>query len=79
MQDVKDIRGLVWGLALLAMGIGVFLAAPHKMAELEKVTQSSLLYFGRFCIYLLSIILVGGGVKKIIDGLNRSQNSGPQE
>ncbi|MDO9263455.1 MAG: hypothetical protein Q7U02_05780 [Desulfosalsimonadaceae bacterium] len=58
---------LIWGIALVLMGIGVVFRVPvvmERMATTGGLTSG--LYFLRFCFYLIAIILMGGGVKKII-------------
>ena len=58
---------LVWGIALFIAGIGVFVRIPQVMPKLTQLEHlSSVLWFIRFCFYLMGIILLGGGLKKII-------------
>jgi hypothetical protein len=57
---------LVWGILLVLAGIGVFYRIPQVMPQIEKIEQfSSVMFFIRFCFYLLGILLIGGGLKKI--------------
>ncbi len=60
---------LIWGAALAAAGIGVFLMLPQRMAQIaaaRHLPQSSLeMLFLWFCFGLLGILLIGGGVRKI--------------
>ena len=62
----KNAVQLIWGIALVLMGIGVIFRIP---VVIEKMTTTggltSGLYFLRFCFYLIAIILMGGGIKKI--------------
>ncbi|NNF99301.1 MAG: hypothetical protein HKM93_07980 [Desulfobacteraceae bacterium] len=65
-QDNKNIQ-LVWGIALVAMGLGVFFRIPQVMPKIEAVEQfSSAAGYIRFCFYFMGVFLVGGGVRKII-------------
>jgi len=65
-MDSKTRRQLIWGIVLIAMGIGVFFRVPVVSERLaDAVGTTSKLYFFRFCFYLIAVILVGGGIKKI--------------
>jgi hypothetical protein len=66
-QQPRNTVQLVWGIALLLAGLGVFVRIPQVMPKLAQLEYfSSVLGFIRFCFYLMGIILVGGGLKKII-------------
>lgn len=57
---------LIWGIALVLVGAGVFYRIPQVMPQIEKIESfSSALGFIRFCFYLMGGILIGGGLKKI--------------
>ena len=59
---------LIWGVALTLVGIGVFLRIPQVIPQLEKMEQfSGVMWFIRFCFYLMGVILIGGGIKKILN------------
>jgi Mn2+/Fe2+ NRAMP family transporter len=59
---------LIWGVALTLVGIGVILRIPQVMPRLEEMEQfSSTMWFIRFCFYLMGVILIGGGIKKILN------------
>lgn len=65
-MDPKTRRQLIWGFALIAMGIGVFFRVPIVSERLaDAIETNSRLYFVRFSFYLIAVILVGGGIKKI--------------
>ena len=50
------------------MGIAVFIRIPEVMPRLEAVPQlASVLFFIRFCLYLMGVVLVGGGARKIAE------------
>jgi len=68
---------MVYGIALVAMGIGVFVRIDQVMPKLmvyESLAGAS--WFIRFCFYLMGIILIGGGIKKLIHyfKVSRSRN-----
>lgn len=60
---------LIWGLALMAAGVGVFLALPARMEQIAALRQAepySLdMLFIRFCIGLMGVLLIGGGARKV--------------
>ena len=62
----KIVIQIIWGVVLVLAGIGVFFRIPQVMPKIEKIEYfSSVMFFVRFCFYLLGILLVGGGSKKI--------------
>ena len=46
---------LVWGIALILVGVGVFF----------KVEQVEPQLVGRICLYVIGVILIGGGIRKL--------------
>jgi len=67
---------LIWGIALVLVGIGVFVRVPQVMPELAKIQQfAGATGFIRICFYLMGIILIGGGVKKLIRYIQLRQES----
>ncbi len=59
---------IIWGVLLVLAGTGVFYRIPQVMPRIESIEQfSSVMFFIRFCFYLLGILLIGGGSKKIYD------------
>ncbi|MDA3898388.1 MAG: hypothetical protein PF482_19805 [Desulfobacteraceae bacterium] len=57
---------LIWGCALVLMGVAVFFRVPAVIEEIsETFDLNSGFYFFRFSFYLIAAILIGGGVKKI--------------
>jgi len=72
MNKNKIFIQIVWGIALVLAGIGVFYMIPQKMAQIEKIEQySSALALIRFCFYLIGVLLIGGGSKKIYDNYKK--------
>lgn len=55
---------LLWGIVLVLVGIAVFIRISQVMPRLEEMGQFG--WFSRFGLYLMGIILLGGGIKKII-------------
>lgn len=67
---------LVWGIALILMGFGVFYRLPQVWPDIEKTEIfSSILPFIRFCFYVMAIILIGGGSKKIYENFIKPDDS----
>ncbi len=76
MAKNRAVVQMVWGVVLVLAGIGVFFRIPQVMPKIEKIEQfSNVMFFIRFCFYLLGILLVGGGLKKIIDHFNKLTDS----
>ena len=76
----KVVVQIIWGIALTLAGIGVFFRIPQVMPRIEKIEQfSSVMFFIRFSFYLLGMLLVGGGLKKIYINycLLKDRNSSP--
>ena len=81
-DSIRDTRHgfdqLIWGLALVLAGLGVFYRIPQVMPKIETIGQfASAGWFIRFCFYFMGIFLVGGGAKKII-AYYRDQRAGQQ-
>ena len=57
---------LIYGVALILAGLGVFYRIPQVMPKILAMEQfAALKPFLYFCFYLIGIMLVGGGIKKI--------------
>ena len=82
MEDKqKSTLQLIWGLLLLVAGVGVFFRIPQVMPEIKKIEHfGPYMVFIYFCFYLLGILLVVGGGKKIYAYLKQSNgNNSPAE
>jgi len=57
---------MIWGILLFLAGVGVFIRIPQVMPQIEKIEiYTSVLLLIRLCFYLIGILLIGGGLKKI--------------
>ena len=71
MSNRRPISGqdriqLVWGAALVLMGIAFFFRIPFIMGRIDEANQfASVRIFLHIALYLMAIILIGGGVKKL--------------
>lgn len=66
---------LIWGWLLVLAGAGVFFRIPQVMPEIEQIRQyTPVLPYIRFCLYLLGIILLGGGAKKIFNYFKKAED-----
>ena len=75
MPENKNSIQLVWGVLLLAAGLGIFIMTPQKMREIEKIAHfSSYIPFIWFCFYFIGVLLVGGGIRKIYHNYRRFEN-----
>jgi len=62
----KPVIQFIYGIALTLAGIGVFYRIPQVMPRVEQIQQfSSVIGFIRFSFYLMGVLLIGGGLKKI--------------
>ena len=63
---------LIWGILLLAAGVGVFFRIPQVMPQIKSIeTFASIIGFIYFCFYLLGFLLILGGAKKIYANLKK--------
>ena len=68
MLKTRNVVQLVWGIALVLAGIGVFFRIPYVMPKVEKIEQfAGLLSYIRVSFYLLGILLISGGAQKIFN------------
>ncbi len=67
VKNQKQITDLIWGVLLTIAGIGVFIRVSYVMPQIVKTSSfaSDSSWFIRFSFYLIGIILIGGGIKKI--------------
>ncbi len=76
MPQNRVIPQLIWGGLLLAAGLGMFIRIPQVMPRIEAMEQfASIGPFIRFCLYLIGILLVGGGGKKLYNNYHRLAGS----
>ncbi len=76
MSKNKKIVQIIWGIALVLAGIGVFYRIPQVMPEIEKIEHfSSIMFFIRFCFYFLGVLLIAGGTKKLYANYNSEKDS----
>jgi len=70
MADKKNTPQLIWGILLLFAGIRI----PQIMPEIKKIEHfAPYMIFIYFCFYLLAILLIVGGGKKIYHYLKQSK------
>jgi hypothetical protein len=57
---------LGWGTLLILAGVGVFFRIPQVMPQIKQIEYfASIIWFVYFCFYMLGILLILGGAKKI--------------
>ena len=72
MKGNKRSVQIVWGVLLIAAGIGVFIRIPQVMPQIAQIEYfSPILSFIRFCFYLIGAMLIGGGAKKLLEYLKK--------
>ena len=66
MDKNKIYFQLVWGALLVLMGIAFFFQIPQDMNRIKSIESSTVeIGFIYFCLYLIDLGLIVGGVKKI--------------
>ena len=79
MKKKPDVVQLVWGAALVLAGLGVFVRIPQVMPKIASIEHfSSGMFLVRLCFYLLGLMLIAGGGKKIYDHLWGGKSSNGQ-
>ena len=74
MAEKKNTFQLMWGILLLLAGVGVFFRIPQVMPEIKKIEHfAPYILFIYFCFYLLAILLIAGGVKKVYHFIKQSK------
>jgi len=82
MEDKKNTLQLIWGTLLVLAGIGVFFRIPQLMPKIKKIEQFSsymFIYFIYFCFYLVGILLIVGGGRKIYNHLKQTKEENSKE
>jgi len=82
MPDKKNKLQFIWGVLLLLAGIGVFFRIPQVMPEIKKIEHfAAYIPFIYFSFYLVGILLVVGGGRKIYHHLKQTygENSNAKE
>ena len=67
-MNKKNIIQIIWGILLAVAGASVIYNVPQKIIEIQnsKLSTSSLLFL-KISFYFLGLLLLAGGIKKIID------------
>ncbi|MDJ0818575.1 MAG: hypothetical protein QNJ58_20375 [Desulfobacterales bacterium] len=72
MNKSKIQMQLVWGGLLVLAGIGVFFRIPQVMPKIKEIESfSSAIWFIYICFYLLGILLIIGGGRKLYDNYRK--------
>ena len=66
---------VVWGIMLVLAGLGVIYRIPQVMPKIFQIEQfSAASGFVYFCFYLMAVILIVGGGKKIYTNIKLLSN-----
>ena len=79
MADKKNTLQLIWGTLLVLSGIGVFFRIPQLMPKIKKIEQFSSYMFIYFCFYLVGILLIVGGGRKIYNHFKKPNEENAKE
>ncbi len=72
----KEIKDLIWGIALVAMGIAFFFRIDTVLQRLSQNNYcSSDSFFTRTALIILAVLLVGGGLRKIYNVVHQYKDS----
>jgi cobalamin biosynthesis protein CobD/CbiB len=70
MAQKKNTLQLIWGILLLLAGVGVFFRIPQVMPAVKKIEHfAPYMGFIYFCFYLLGVLLIVGGGRKVYNYL----------
>ena len=59
---------MIWGILLTLMGVALFLQVPQVMERIAQIEYyAAVNWFIRIIVYLIAVMLIGGGAKKIYD------------
>jgi cobalamin biosynthesis protein CobD/CbiB len=71
---------LIWGILLLLVGVGVFFRIPQIMPEIKKIAHfAPYIIFIYFCFFLLAILLIVGGGRKVYHYLKQPDEENAKE
>jgi len=71
-KQVNQVQ-VVWGVALVLAGLGVFYRIPQVMPNIEQIPRfAAASGFIRFCFYFIGVFLIGGGCKKLFGEYRKS-------
>ena len=66
MEKNKAIFQVVWGVLILLMGVLLFLQVPQVMERIAQIKHfTSIKWIIRIMVYLIALLLIGGGGRKI--------------
>lgn len=80
MDKNKATLQLIWGVLLTLMGLALFFQVPRVMERIVQIEYyASIKWFIRIIIYVIAVMLVGGGAKKIYDNIKLLMAKSPDE
>lgn len=80
MQESKHKAHIIWGVMLTVVGLGVFYRIPQvlpKIAEIELFANN--LTWVKICFYVLGVLLVIGGTRKIVENYRLLKKDNPPQ
>ena len=79
MGEKKNGLQRIWGFALILMGIAVIFRIPEILERLKEnpIFTSGKTYV-QFCFYFISLVLIVGGIKKLVSSKSSSNENNPE-
>lgn len=73
MSDFKKTLQTMWGVLLFLAGFAMFVTIPGRVQDMQA---SGIGFFGmKFMFYLISVLLMAGGGKKVFEYSRKSRKS----
>ena len=80
MAGKKNTLQFIWGVLLVLAGIGLIFRIPQLMPGIKKIEQfAPFIYFIYFCFYLIGVLLIAGGARKVYTYLKQSNEENDKE
>ena len=79
MPLAKSNIQLLWGFAYILAGLSVFYNFHKRLPEIVEFSQSlSFIWSIRIAFYIIGIILIGGGILKVVNYFKQKQSDHSQ-
>lgn len=77
MEKDNAVSHLIWGISLSLMGIALIVRSPQVMGRIVQIEYyAPISWLIRLIVYLIALMLIGGGAKKIFDSSKKLRHRG---